>query len=704
LAAELFNLPSKALDANANPYSGATAEFYQSGTSTPQAVYADADLVTSLGATLTADSTGKFQNAYLNSALSYRCVVKNADGSVTLHDIDPFNPSSALTDLSSPDVGKGADLVAGAVSAARAEDYGALADGAADDAAALQDALDTGRLVYLRPDKVYAFGSQLNVPEGGGFFGGGTLKMLTGAGKFDASAYTGAFSSNVTGIYALSVDNIVLECKVEMQANAGIRVCHAIAVRDCQNIRLDVEASSFKEMQYGAIAVDSSTGFVRAYVHDITPDSTSLATMQLTGLAIDGDRIAFVNSNLTIDLRVVNVLPGVNARATYGAQSDACNIQSQGYAGIIGQIYGENVGEVLDVFGDGCNLDVVAKNAYAYGVKIIHGASDNVISVTVVGTCGSAVVYGSSNSTTKDSTNNVVTVSARDVGTIGEADITVTTNGTTTIDVTAHTGRQLAVGMYVRGTGIPGASQIASLGTGTGGTGTYVLTNAATTTASGVAMLASRLSSAAVSTDGTSGTYHPKYNHTFVAAYGDGIHMDMIVDETAGENNSYEMKGTGWGYAFARDYDSTKGNKFKRVNPSIVRAYIGTATTITNGTIVPFDTEVTDTTGEYNPATGVYTANSPGWRRVYAQVRIGSVATLASVTLGIYRNGGTLVSRRNDTNEAAGNGEIWPFAPPSKVYLDTGQTIDLKPITAIVGAITVSNDAAYSFLEIEETC
>lgn len=87
-----FSPPAKALDSNADPYSGATWEFYLPGTLTPQAVFADAGLATSLGATVTADSAGKFANIFFDASKLYRAVCKDSTGAVTLHDIDPVNP------------------------------------------------------------------------------------------------------------------------------------------------------------------------------------------------------------------------------------------------------------------------------------------------------------------------------------------------------------------------------------------------------------------------------------------------------------------------------------------------------------------------------------------------------------------------------------------------------------------------------------
>lgn len=91
MSAEILLPLARVTDANANPYSGAKWHFYESGTLTPQAVYADADLSTSLGSTVTADSGGKFVSIYFDASKVYRGICENTSGSVTLHDIDPIN-------------------------------------------------------------------------------------------------------------------------------------------------------------------------------------------------------------------------------------------------------------------------------------------------------------------------------------------------------------------------------------------------------------------------------------------------------------------------------------------------------------------------------------------------------------------------------------------------------------------------------------
>lgn len=116
MAAEIFTDLSRATSANGTTLTGATWTFYAAGTSTPQAVYANANLSTSLGSVVTADSGGMFVPIYFNSALSYRGVLKNFDGA-TLRDIDPIN-AGVLNQLA----GKGGAALIGAATGGTVED------------------------------------------------------------------------------------------------------------------------------------------------------------------------------------------------------------------------------------------------------------------------------------------------------------------------------------------------------------------------------------------------------------------------------------------------------------------------------------------------------------------------------------------------------------------------------------------------------
>jgi len=92
MAAKQFILPFiPALDPNALTVPGAQLVFYASGTSTPQAVYADALLTISLGNVVQANSAGIFPDIYLDDTKKYRLVLLDGDGAV-MNESDPYVP------------------------------------------------------------------------------------------------------------------------------------------------------------------------------------------------------------------------------------------------------------------------------------------------------------------------------------------------------------------------------------------------------------------------------------------------------------------------------------------------------------------------------------------------------------------------------------------------------------------------------------
>lgn len=96
MAAQLLTDASRAVDANGNPYDGAQWKFYYSGTTTPLAVYANADLSTSLGAVVTADAGGRFVPIYFDGAMTYRGRQEDKNGNLLPGmDIDPINVTAA---------------------------------------------------------------------------------------------------------------------------------------------------------------------------------------------------------------------------------------------------------------------------------------------------------------------------------------------------------------------------------------------------------------------------------------------------------------------------------------------------------------------------------------------------------------------------------------------------------------------------------
>jgi hypothetical protein len=96
----LLNTSARATDANGVVLPGAIWRFYVTGTLTPQAVYSDKTLATSLGSSVVADAGGKFPNIFFDGSKTYRGVLKNASGSLTIYDTDPINQSSIASGIS----------------------------------------------------------------------------------------------------------------------------------------------------------------------------------------------------------------------------------------------------------------------------------------------------------------------------------------------------------------------------------------------------------------------------------------------------------------------------------------------------------------------------------------------------------------------------------------------------------------------------
>jgi len=87
-----------ALDTDANPIGFAQWYFYDSGTLTPRAVFADAAFSTSIGVSVPANSAGRFPNIYIDDGDAYRAILRDADN-IQIRDIDPVNSGILFAQL-----------------------------------------------------------------------------------------------------------------------------------------------------------------------------------------------------------------------------------------------------------------------------------------------------------------------------------------------------------------------------------------------------------------------------------------------------------------------------------------------------------------------------------------------------------------------------------------------------------------------------
>lgn len=308
------------------------------------------------------------------------------------------------------------------------EDFGAVGDGSTDDAAAflLSQALNIP--IELQPGKVYAIGSQITATANGqGFYcrdGWAEVLILTGAGKFDRSDYSGSkFDADAMPFLCLSFDEYIFKnIRLRLETGNGVRTVGAISVRDTDNSRVDVEVTGFTEPQNGVTNFDSNTnGQFRVYGHDIGTSDDTLPSMQITVLDIDNDRVGGVpTTNTRADAYGENILLTGAALTKYDQQTDGMNISGSGAVntGLLVSSRFTSVGEVLDCFGSHVVGTAQGEDVKNYCLKLIHGARFNKFTVLAGSTGGPAVTIAGSNTATQTVAYNHVTLVCSDVGSV----------------------------------------------------------------------------------------------------------------------------------------------------------------------------------------------------------------------------------------------------------------------------------------------
>lgn len=92
----LFFYPRmRPLDDNGDPMPGCYLKFFESETTTPTPVYADGDLETELGSTVTSNAAGIFPAIYGDPSVVYRMQLYDADDTL-ISDDDPIHPHVAF--------------------------------------------------------------------------------------------------------------------------------------------------------------------------------------------------------------------------------------------------------------------------------------------------------------------------------------------------------------------------------------------------------------------------------------------------------------------------------------------------------------------------------------------------------------------------------------------------------------------------------
>lgn len=310
------------------------------------------------------------------------------------------------------------------------KDFGAVGNGIADDTIAIQNALTAGSAVQCSiwlPAGTYKVSSRLVVPTRTGLVSDGSATIYATAAGFNNTAVVGAYSNN-SAVIDLSGQTTAPFTPNDRQLIQGIRIISevsdgravdAIVARNCTNLRIvDNEIANFPVTR-AVVGASIIVGEIsRNYIHDCTTSYTGWAPLrpQITGIDIDDDRVnSIVSQRLRICDNIISDLTlGAAVIAYAGYETDGINIQNAPGTVISGNRI-NNVGEGIDTFGSyGVITDNLITDTHSSGIKLIHGASLNVIQGNRIRNTGitGILIAGSDVVGVGDTTKNLVSGNA----------------------------------------------------------------------------------------------------------------------------------------------------------------------------------------------------------------------------------------------------------------------------------------------------
>lgn len=291
----------------------------------------------------------------------------------------------------------------------------AKGDGIADDTAALQAVLDRGQRIVLGRNETYRITRRLDITrDESGIIGDGTATLLmdSGEGAFDNAAPEGKakYGANAVGILAQGMANVVIRgIRIRYDAEADDRYVKAIALRRVKGFRIarnDIRDFTKADgiVYIGASSDGAITGNV---IRDAYTNSKQRG--QITGIVLDDDDDG--SQNITIARNEIsNLTVGAEYKAAFYIQTDGINLTVRSRDIVIEQNRISNVGEGIDSFATRAVIRANAiSDAGAFGIKLIHGASDSVVTDNVILRSGiGGIVLAGSTVVTQDTAGNLI--------------------------------------------------------------------------------------------------------------------------------------------------------------------------------------------------------------------------------------------------------------------------------------------------------